>query len=111
MDADSKEIFYSCCWTNDHETNEPLLAFGGLKGIIRTILPFKCKIKSALFGHGSSINDLRVHPLRKTIILSASKDYTIRIWNLKNDLCVCILGGCEGHRDEVLSAVFVINNF
>ena len=106
MDADQKEIYYSCCWTNDLESNEPLLAIAGFKGIIRTLFPFKSKIKSALFGHGSSINDLRIHPTRKTILLSASKDYTIRLWNLKNDLCVCILGGgCEGHRDEVLSAV------
>jgi polycomb protein EED len=109
MDADPKEIFFSCCWTNDAYTNEPLLAVAGFKGIVRTILPFKSKIKSALFGHGSSINDLRIHPTRRNILLSASKDYTIRLWNVKNDLCVCVLGGCEGHRDEVLSADFSIN--
>ena len=107
MDADKKENFYSCCWTNDCESDEPMLAIGGVKGVIRTILPFKSKIKGALFGHGSSINELRIHPTRKTILLSASKDYTLRLWNLKNDLCVCVLGGCEGHRDEVLSAVSI----
>ena len=105
MDADKKENFFSCCWTSDYENDEPILVIGGFKGVIRTILPFKSKIKGALFGHGSSINELRIHPTRKTILLSSSKDYTLRLWNLKYGLCVCVLGGSEGHRDEVLSAV------
>jgi polycomb protein EED len=130
MDADSKEIFYTCCWTNDSETNEPLLIVAGFKGIIRSILYTnkKDKLKHALFGHGSSVNDLRVyvnvfltfkfistsiecllylqiHPSKKTVLLSSSKDYTLRLWNLKTNVCIGILGGCDGHRSEVLSAV------
>lgn len=105
IDADSKESFFTCCWTVDFQSKEPLLAVGGLKGIIRTILPTKSQLKSALLGHGSSINELRIHPSKQSILLSASKDHTIRLWNLKNDVCIVVFGGCEGHRDEVLSAV------
>lgn len=105
LDEDSEEIFYSCAWSAN-KALEPLLVVSGLRGILKVI---NCKtfvLEGVLFGHGNAVNDIRVHPLDDDLVLSASKDESIRLWNITTYSCIAIFAGEKGHRDEILSIHF-----
>ena len=103
VDDDETEDLYCCKWTFDEEKESPLLLCAGFKGIVKVIDCRRQMLSDGLIGHGNAINELCVHPVDPYLVLSASKDESIRMWNLTNRVCIAIFAGEQGHRDEVLS--------
>jgi len=104
QDPNETECFYTSAWGILGEN--PVIAFAGEHGSIRILSVINNQIVRHLIGHGSSINELHFHPIRRRILASASKDHTIRIWDVWSEVITFILGGLNGHRDEVLSCDF-----
>lgn len=101
VDEDTEEIFYSCIWSSN-DNDQPLLISAGLRGIIKVFNCITFTIDSILIGHGSAINDMKNYPKNHNFIFSASKDESIRLWNIQTSTCVAIFAGDKGHHDEVL---------
>ena len=106
VDADPNETYYTCCWCSKKNALVPYIACAGAKGVVRVLNCKKKDFCGALVGHGGEINDLRAHPAMPNIIASASKDLSVRLWNVSNGVCVAIFAGARGHRNDVLSVDF-----
>lgn len=102
LDEDLDEALYACIWCADPE-GAPLLMVAGLRGVIKGINVCSLVVDVVLLGHGGAINDLKAHPEDADLLFSASKDESIRLWNIRTCTCVCIFAGDKGHRDEVLA--------
>jgi polycomb protein EED len=102
IDEDIDEDFYCCSWAVNTVDGTPLLVAAGLRGILKVINCTTFVLEGALLGHGNCVNDLRTHPVNDELILSASKDDSVRLWNLRTSVCVAIFGGEKGHIHGVL---------
>jgi polycomb protein EED len=99
--AENSEEFYSCTWASDKNGN-PVVAAGGKRRLIKVVnmVTFECVV---LVGHGEYINELRTHPIDFSLILSAARDFSIRLWNIRTMTCIAIFSGEKGHFDNIIS--------
>lgn len=106
-DSDEDEQYYSLTWMfNANRKNEWWVATAGLAGVVRVLNVTKCRLESTLIGHGKSVNHLATHPLDPALILTASMDESLRLWNLRTASTVAIFAGLKGHRNEVVCVDF-----
>ncbi|MFH4976231.1 hypothetical protein AB6A40_002940 [Gnathostoma spinigerum] len=106
QDSAHDEAFFAVCWAYDTDFDQHAVVAGGIRGIIRVVNASNGSLINNLCGHGDAVNDIRVCPNDSTLIASASKDFTARIWNIRNSACLAILGGVQGHLDQVISVDF-----
>lgn len=95
---------------NNHNNEQFLIASGGNKNFIKVFLTkltnhesdvhLKFYDRTLLIGHVNDVYDLKFHPLYPQILLSSSKDFSIRLWNAYKRTQICIF---SGHLAEVLS--------
>nr|SZF06479.1 polycomb protein esc [Psoroptes ovis] len=105
--SDRNDSYYCCCWTYDiKRPNRSYLCFAGERGVIRIIDVKKQLEIKTFYGHGAAINDMKICPSDPTLLLSASKDSGIRLWNIHTNTLIAIFGGVQGHRDEVVAIDF-----
>lgn len=100
------EVFHSIAMTQflpPGDKTIQLLACGGLSSVIRIINLNERNELRQLIGHRNEIYDLKFHPNEPDLLLSASKDFSIRLWNILTGTQICIFGGPEGHSADVLS--------
>ena len=100
-DPNPEEILYTCCWTSLHQKS--FLLISGKTGIIRMLNIGLQGHAKQYKGHGNAVNEIKIHPSKPEIMFSASKDFSVRLWNLETECCFAIFGGVHGHVDEILS--------
>jgi len=103
--SDQNEEYYCLALSSLEIQGESrkILAAGGTKSIIKILDLIGKQEYMSLIGHRNEIYDLKFHPKQSNILLSASKDYSVRIWNVRNGLQIAILAGPKGHSAEVLA--------
>lgn len=80
-----------------------LVCVAGASTFIKVIDPIQKKQIGILRGHANDIYDLKASPTDENLLLSASVDESIRLWNLRTFACVAIFAGHHGHNEGVLS--------
>lgn len=82
-DPQASEEYFVCAWSLDPATGAPLLLLAGKRGVLLAVDAATGRLAACMEGHGSSINDMAVHPTRPHLVVTASRDQSLRLWNLR----------------------------
>ncbi|RKP38494.1 WD40-repeat-containing domain protein, partial [Dimargaris cristalligena] len=74
--------FYTCCWI--HQAEDAWLATAGTDAQIHVLSLAYSRELCRLKGHTGAITDLQSHPHKDHYILSASRDGSVRLWDLRS---------------------------
>ncbi|TKR93807.1 hypothetical protein L596_008197 [Steinernema carpocapsae] len=102
-DPNPDEKLFAVAWVFDEANDRHEVVIGGKIGMMRVVDATNGRVWQTLIGHGGAVNEIRKYPRNERIIASASFDLTIRLWNIHFSECLAILGGTDGHTDQVLS--------
>ncbi|KAI9360257.1 WD40-repeat-containing domain protein [Pilaira anomala] len=83
-----KHTLDTFCWL--YKERDAVLATGGADGLIHIISVANSEEIKILEGHQKRIYDIQSHPQSDNIILSTSKDGTIRLWDVDEGKCIAI---------------------
>ncbi|KAF9902720.1 hypothetical protein EC991_004607 [Linnemannia zychae] len=89
----------TCCWM--HQPQDAILATAGTDRVIHILSLARSKELVRLTGHNHTITDIQAHPFNDDYILSASKDGSVRMWNILTGKCLFIF--------EIKSSVVCFN--
>ncbi|KAG1161365.1 hypothetical protein G6F37_003155 [Rhizopus arrhizus] len=85
---DVNRELYTFCWL--YRQGDAWLATAGADGLIHILSLANSQEIKILEGHSKTIHDLQSHPQNDNIILSTSKDGTIRLWDVDENICLAI---------------------
>ena len=88
---------------SETQDGPPLLCLGGTRGTIKVIDTVRRGLFLTLSGHGNDVTDLKFSPSDEWLLLSSSKDESVRLWNLRRGVNIAVFAGHNGHRGQVLS--------
>lgn len=106
-DANAEEELYAVAWVFNADFRKRWWVLAG--GKLRKLRVIDVRAKRTVMnlkGHGEAIYDVKVHPRDPSLVLTASKDESLRLWNLRIGATVAIFSGLMGHRGEVVSVDF-----
>ncbi|CAL2031073.1 unnamed protein product [Caenorhabditis brenneri] len=96
------EELYTVAWCQI-AADEYRLVFGGESGRLYVMDDRTMKVTKNLVACGGAINDIRTSPTNSKLFAIASKDKSVRVFDVRADAYLLVFGGPYSHLDSVLS--------